>query len=182
MKRYIVAATSPYDYNQNQTAVGSTLKTLKGSAIKRSKYGVGKEIGGDLYVHKNYADECIPHNLLVAAIDMLNTDYPDFQYNTIKYSPAKQTIAFQECPDFDTAREPVVSDYIIVDLIHNICKLGHSNYIFHHKWLWVSNDYAGFDVAESWNWSKQWLSILTEPSDGNGIDRWNAQLAKFGLS
>ena len=35
-----------FDYNQKQEAVGSTLKTLKGSAIKRStKYGVGKEIG-----------------------------------------------------------------------------------------------------------------------------------------
>ena len=35
-----------FDYNQKQEAVGSTLKTLKGSAIKRStKYGVGKESG-----------------------------------------------------------------------------------------------------------------------------------------
>ena len=33
-----------FDYNQKQETVGSTLKTMKGSAIKRStKYGVGKE-------------------------------------------------------------------------------------------------------------------------------------------
>lgn len=36
-----------FDYNQKQETVGSTLKTLKGSAIKRStKYGVGKDVAG----------------------------------------------------------------------------------------------------------------------------------------
>ena len=57
MKLYIRSALTPQEYNDRQSELGSTLKTYKGSAIKRSnKYGVGKEIGGDIYFQKDYAD------------------------------------------------------------------------------------------------------------------------------
>ena len=182
MKRYVRSATSPKDYNAKQTQVGSTLKTLNGSAIKRSsKYGVGKEIGGSIYLHKDYMHDIIPEDILNHALELLDRYWSDLYFNTIKWSPAKNTITFQECPDFDSAREPKVGDYVIINYDTDGMKKGHSDYIFHHKWLWVKNDYDGFNVADSWNWSKTWLSVLTEPSDGNGIDRWNAQLARFGL-
>lgn len=181
MKIYIKCAKSPLEYNQNQSAVGSTLKTLKGSAIKRSKYGVGKEIGGQIYFQKDYWDMVIPQDEYEEAIDMLEEVYPDFEYNCLRYDPKKRQISFQEAPDFDTAREPIVGDYITVDLINGKVSKGHSNYIWHHKWLWVTNDYTGFNVAESWNWSREWLSVLTEPADGNGASRWVAQLERFGL-
>lgn len=51
-----------FTYNQNQSA-GSPLKTLNGSVIKRSKYGVGKEIGGKIYLHRNYAEDVIPSDI-----------------------------------------------------------------------------------------------------------------------
>ena len=181
MKIYIHSATTPYDYNQNQTQVGSPLKTLKGSRIARSKYGVGKEIGGSLYLHKQYADEIIPQDILEPAEQILSETYPDFDYNCIRWDYKTNKISFQEAPDFDTAREPVVGDYVTVDPNTGKVQTGHSDYIWHHKWLWVRNDYTGFDVEDSWKWSKEWLSVLTEPSDGNGIERWNNQLKKFGL-
>lgn len=175
-----------FQFNQQQTQVGSPLKTYKGSRIQRSsKYGVGKEIGGSIYVHKDYADKVVPETILHSAQQALHEEYPQFKYNCIKYDPAKFRLSFQESPDFDTAREPVVGDYVIVEFHpsgSDVVKAGHSDYIFHHKWLWVLNDYTGFDVADSWNWSKQWLSILKEPSDGNGIDRWNAQLSRYNLT
>ena len=172
-----------FDYNQKQTAVGSALKTLKGSAIKRStKYGVGKEIGGEIYFHKDYAEDILPDEVLSQAMQLLEEEHPGFEYNCLKYNPKTGVVAFQEAPDFDSAREPVVGDYVSVNTNTGVVKTGHSNYIWHHKWNWVKNDYSGFDVAESWNWSKRWLSTLTEVSDGNGIERWNAQLDKFGLN
>ena len=177
-----------FAYNQKQTETGSKLKTYKGSAIQRSrKYGVGKEIGGDIYVHKDYADEVVPAEILEACEEALDYYYSDFLYNCIRYSPATQSVSFQEAPDFDTAREPLVGKYITVfydpdkepkDFKFNI---GHSNYIWHSKWLWVRNDYTGFDVREAWKWSKKWLSTLKEKSDGNGIARCNAQLDKYNL-
>ena len=107
-------------------------------------------------------------------------EHINFCFNCIRYSPKTEDIAFQEVPDFDTAREPIVGDYIVVYHDGRIRK-GHSNYIFHHKWLWVKNDYQGFNVRESWEWSRTWLNVLTEPSDGNGLNRWINQLKNFGL-
>lgn len=172
-------------FNEKQMEVGSKLKTYKGSPIQRCpKFGVGKEIGGELYVHKDYADEIVPEIILKSTERALKEEYPNFKYNCIKYNPTKFRISFQEVPDFNTAREPVVGDYVIVEYHPSgsvVRKKGHSNYVFHHKWLWCRNDYTGFNVADSWNWSKEWLSILKEASDGNGIERWNAQLDKYGL-
>lgn len=174
-----------WEYNNNQTTVGSPLKTYKGSRISRStKYGVGKLMGDDLYFHKQYADEIIPEDILTKAIQCLVECYPTFQYNCIKYNTKQHRIAFQEVPDFDSAREPVVGDWVAIQPLEDgtfKIQSGHSNYIFHHKYLWVKNDYAGFDVRESWEWSKTWLNRLKETSDGNGINRWNAQLEKYGL-
>lgn len=183
MKRYIRAALTPQEYNDKQTEVGSTLKTYKGSPIKRStKYGVGKEIGGDIYFHKLYVELIIPSNILEPALRTLRSKYPypEFTYNCIRYSPKTGAISFQEAPDFDTAREPRVGDYITI-FPDGAIKTGHSEYIFHHKWLFVTNDYMGFDVAEAWEWSREWLNTLQETSDGNGIGRWNNQLQRYGL-
>ena len=171
MKRYI----------RSSETIGSPLKTYRGSRIARSKYGVGKEIGGSIYVHKQYMTRVVPLDILDEAEEILYDNYPDFEYNCIKWDKNRGSITFQEAPDFDTEREPVVGDYVTVYLDTRKAKFGHSNYIWHHKWTWVENDYTGFDVEDSWNWSKKWLSALQETSDGNGIERWNAQLRRYGL-
>lgn len=175
-----------FEFNQNQTEVGSKLKTYKGSPIQRSKYGVGKQMSDSIYVHKNYADKIVSQDILQKYKDVLESKFPNFQYNCLKIDTNRNRIAFQESPDFDTAREPIVGDWIAIEFLDdelNKCKVmtGHSNYIFHHKWLWVGNDYTGFDVQKSWEWSKRWLSTLKETSDGNGINRWTDQLDKYNL-
>jgi hypothetical protein len=180
------------DYNASKTNVGSTLKTLQGSLIKRYRDNVGKDVGGQIYVHKNYADEIVPTDTLAKAELILQTQYPDFQYNTIMYDRKKGTVRFDEAPDFDTAREPIPGNYVIVDPVTGQTKTGYSDYIWHHKWQWVKNDYKGFNVADSWNWSKQWLSVLRPTEDkvsnrgiangsGHGTANWNQQLEYFGL-
>ena len=157
------------------------LKTLRGSRIGRTGDKVGKTIGGCIYCHKQYAESVIPEGEYEDALDLLYSEYPNFKFNTLKYDPNKHCISFIECPDFDTAREPVVGDYIVVNLITQQLKKGHSNAIYHHKWLWVDDTYQGFDVDESYEWSKTWLSTLREPADGTNTARWLAQLHKYGL-
>lgn len=178
-----------------QEEVGSTLKTAKGSPIKRNgKYGVGKEIGGKIYLHKQYASEVIPEGKYELAQQIVAEEYPDFTYNCVEYEPKTGIIRFDEAPRFDLDREPEVGDYVVVNPDGSTRK-GHTNYIWHHKWLWVKNDYQGFDVEKSWNWSKKWLSTINGKtytvngtqyndngkSDGNGIERWNTQLEAYGL-
>ena len=155
------------------------LKTLKGSVIKRSRYGVGKMIGGCLYLHKIYSG-IIPQDILKNAESTLKETYPDFEYQCLKYDTKKQSISFQEAPDFNSAREPVVGDYVTVAIDGKV-KTGHSNYIWHHKWLWVKDDYTGFDIEKSYEWSAEWLAVLEEPADGNGIERWKTQLERYEL-
>lgn len=158
----------------------SPLKTLKGSIIKRSsKYGVGKEIGGQIYFHKNYVDDICP-NLYELAKDILEEEYPDFKYNCLMYDKKKpDTLRFDEAPDFDSAREPMPGVMLSVDTSTGKIIKRYSPQIWHHKWLWVKDDYKGFDVEESYEWSKKWLEKISSPS--GYIDKWKAELKDAGL-
>jgi len=148
------------------------------------KYGVGKPMMGKIYVHKNYADRVVPVDTLNRAKEILNRDFPDFKYNCICYNPKVETVVrFDESPDFDTTPEPEVSRYINVDIAANngqgSSKMGTSHAIWHHKWMWVDDDYKGFDVEDSYNWSQEWTKKISKPS---GIrDEWNQLLADNDL-
>lgn len=187
MKRYILSANEiaekSVSYNNRQLAVGAPLKTLKGSVIKRSaKYGVGKEIGGKIYAHRDYIEDIVPTSVLANCLDLLRSAHPDFKWNCFRYDPVTQEILFQEAPDFDTAREPVVGNAVFVNPKEgSVSRERHYPQIWHHKWLWVKNDYSGFDVEDSWNWSKKWLSILEEPADGSNQGNWVAQLSRYHI-
>ena len=157
-----------------------TYKTLKGSAVKRSKYGVGKQMGSQVYLHKDYVGDVIPKKVWENALKVLDDTDSGFEYNCVMYDTKTGNVRFDEAPDFDESREPIVGDTITVKPDGTV-KRGHSNYIWHHKWLWVKNDYQGFDVNQSKAWSNKWLGTLTETADGNGIERWNAQLDRFNL-
>ena len=158
----------------------SLLKTLKGSIIKRSsKYGVGKEIGGQIYFHKDYVNEICPelHDIAKA---ILEEEYPEFKYNCLMYDKKKpDTLRFDEAPDFDTAREPIPGTMFSVDTSTGKIIKRYSSQIWHHKWLWVKEDYKGFDVKESYEWSKKWLEKISSPS--GYLDKWKAELKAVGL-
>ena len=155
-------------------------KTLKGSVVKRSKYGVGKQMGSQVYLHKDYVSDVIPKKVWENALKVLSDADSDFEYNCVMYDTKTGNVRFDEAPDFDESREPIVGDTITVKPDGTV-KRGHSNYIWHHKWLWVKNDYQGFDINQSKAWSNKWLGTLTEIADGNGIERWNTQLDRFNL-
>lgn len=168
------------EYNLNQTVTGAPLKTLRGSVVKRSRFGVGKLIGGQLYFHKMYAEEVLDGTIL----DLINSNQSDcpFTYTCIRYDLKSGVIALVESPDFDTAREPVVGRMFTIKPDGSTSTSRFYNQIWHHKWLWVTNTYPGFDVRDSWEWSRKWLSTLTEPADGSNLENWKAQLSRFNLS
>jgi len=107
------------------------LKTLKGSIIQRSKYGVGKQMGQHIYVHKLYMDQVIPQEFLLDALELCDI----FEFNTVMWNNSKQTIRFDSAKDFDTAREPKAGEYITVNYKSHAIREGVTNYIWHHKWL-----------------------------------------------
>lgn len=140
------------------------------------KYGVGKEIGGKIYIHKRY------HHLVIDTDMFLNAAIRlpyGFIFNCMVIDLKKNIIRFDEAPDFDTAREPHPGDFIEVNLATKEIRRGHSDMIWHHKWMWVADDYKGFDVDKSYEWSKRWTQIITHPSGSKRV--WERQLKEGGL-
>lgn len=159
----------------------TTLHTKRGSAIARYKNNVGKRVGPQIYVHKYYADEVIPKAIWTKANDILTRSYPDFAFNTVVFNVKAKVVRFDQAPDFDTAREPHVGNYIMVYVDGSRPpRVGYSDSIWHHKWLWVKDDYKGFDVDKSKEWSRIWLSKLDEPAKGRDM-LWKSQLRNVGL-
>jgi hypothetical protein len=133
-----------------------TAQTEKGTIIKRSKLGVGKDIGGSIYLHRNYENHVPDQVALSRAKKVLGKNHPGFDYNALKFSK-NGNFTFFKSPDFDTVHEPTVGEYITVT--DGKSKAGKSKSIWHHKWLWVKDDYKGFDVDQSHKRSQSWLKI-----------------------
>lgn len=147
-------------------------KVNKTTYQRSSKYGVGKEIGGKIYLHKQYACKVVSVDILCAAIQLLPTD---FIYNCLMVDRKRPyVIRFDEAPDFDTAREPHPGDMIEVNLDTKEIRHTHSDFIWHHKWMWVEDDYRGFDVQESYEWSRRWTQHITHPSGSRRV--WETQI------
>ncbi len=124
---------------------------------KRSKqFGVGKEIGGNVYVHCQY--ESVLGERVQTAKNLIPAD---FSYTVVKLNLATQGVTFVFSPDFDAADEPIVGRYILAREDGTTMERSQLDdpYIYHHKWLMVNDDYSGFDVAESKRRSTLWLSL-----------------------
>lgn len=129
---------------------------------KRSgRFGVGKDIGGAVYVHRSYM-EILPRIVSDCAEIVGNTS----DFSVVKYAEKGRTVSFIECPDFDSAPEPLVGDLVTVTFDRKVSnrKRLRDPYIYHHKWLFVKDDYAGFDVEKSKQRSLTWLAL-------DGIDK-----------
>lgn len=143
----------------SQLFENKVLRTAKGTQVKRSRYGVGKDIGGMLYLHRNYDDVIPAQDALREAKDVLADQHPSFSYNVVRWDYRANKFTFVNSPDFDTADEPTTGNFITVDPDTGKTKSGKSSAIWHHKWLWVKDDYRGFDVQESFERSRLWLTI-----------------------
>lgn len=132
-------------------------KTAKGSTIKRSKLGVGKDIGGEIYLHRDYEAAIPDQEALDRAKQAIKQEYPKFEYNVLKFS-RDGSFTFFNSPDFNEADEPTAGSYVRVSPELKL-KLGKTESIWHHKWLWVKDDYRGFDVDESFKRSQAWLKL-----------------------
>lgn len=124
---------------------------------RRWRGNVGKSIGGNIYAHIMYADEIIPGKLLNDAKQQLG----GFKYNIVKYTPKTGAITFIQSPEFDTVDEPAVGPAMLVkpDGTTRLMKPSGDPWIYHHKWLWVKDDYPGFDVGEAKQRSAKWMSL-----------------------
>ncbi len=85
----------------------------------------------------------------------------DFDYQIVKYNCRTRAVSFVQCVDFDTAPEPTVGEIVTVNADGQVRrrKQPQDPEIYHHKWLFVGDDYDGFDVEESKRRSLAWMSL-----------------------
>ena len=123
---------------------------------RSSQFGVGKEIAGKVYVHRDYANRL--GDVVAKAAKRLPDD---FEYAVVKYDTRSRAVSFIASLDFDTADEPTVGDVITVSCDGTTRRRSQRSdpQIYHHKWLFVADDYAGFNVAVSKCRSATWLAL-----------------------
>ena len=158
------------------------LKTLKGSKIWYSKFGVGKQVGSKVYVVKGAHYGIIPTNIYNKALNTLMYKGIDQGvFNTLCYDFKKPHIVrFDTCEGFGDEREPIVGWMIFVDTKTGEVWNKYNSQCYHHKWMWVPEDYDGFDVQASYEWSKYWLGLLPEVASGHP-HKWEEQLKKYNI-
>ena len=154
------------------TGSESTLELRKeakdlGAGERYSAFGVGKKMGDEVYLHRDYED-VLPQGDLADAKEKIG----DFEYNLIRYNAKTGAIGFFNSPDFDTSPEPVNGELMVVEpdgTIRNVPlnKDLDKQAIYHHKWQWVKDDYTGFDVAQSIERSIEWQKVVNR----EGINR-----------
>ncbi|CAM0036194.1 hypothetical protein VPHF86_0016 [Vibrio phage F86] len=161
----------------------ATIKTRKGSPVKRSKWGVGKDIGGALYVHVQYVPSEFQEKVAEAR-SLLAREHPNFNANTVRIDYKKHTVAFYESDEFDIMQEPAAGKMIVVDVVEKkVAKSRNVSQIWHHKWLWVGDDYQGFDVTGAYERSIQWLAHDDIPFTKIGSRKnWQDWLNSVNLS
>ena len=126
---------------------------------KRSKkFGVGKEIGGAIYVHRDYAHLVVGKVKLKTILKL----FPEISgYTILKFNYQTGGISFIEVSDFNKVEEPTVGvSWLIKDGTLKKINQPTDPWIYHHKWLMVADDYTGFSVKKSIERSQNWLKLL----------------------
>lgn len=158
------------DLNQtiNITSIdGLILQSKKLGIPQRDKeYGVGKIMGHDLYIHKNY-ESFLPEDKIKKIKIILNQTDTNFDYTIIKYNKKTHAFSFIYSPDFDTSDEPIVGKAIRITQEGEIKIMNQKTdpQIYHHKWNFVSNDYSGFDVKKAIERSISWKQVIGTNKD-----------------
>ena len=138
------------------------MKSFKQFISESKVRKIGKDIGGELYVHKDY-EHVLPQDELTKAKSFVPKEHLD-KYNVTKFNKKAGSFSFIHSPDFDTSDEPISGDSFKVHASGEtkLTPQKSDPQIWHHKWQWVGDDYKGFDVEKSKQRSKQWKPITDE--------------------
>jgi hypothetical protein len=147
--------------------IDAELKAEKIAARDR-RYGVGKKMGHQTWVHRDYED------VFPGDLESAKKALGDVDYDVVRYDHKTGAYAFIGSQDFNTNPEPTVEDSHVVTADGNVKvnKQPKDPLIYHHKWQFVKDDYAGFDVEESKRRSLEWKKLIGVNKDvSNRIGR-----------
>lgn len=143
--------------------INSLLNEIKSEAanllgLKPYKNKVGKQIGSQIWFHSDYSE--LFHSYLINANDIY--DKIDFIPDIIRIDTKSNNMALIKSPDFDTSNEPYIEKSALFEdgILKKISLSGDNPQIYHHKWMFVDEEYSRFDYFDSVNRSIQWKRIL----------------------
>jgi hypothetical protein len=141
----------------------------------------GKRIASKTYVHRSCAD-ILPQDDLIEALGfaILNTN-ERFEYDVICWDSKTGSFTFTKCDDFNEEPEPTIIKQVVVNdgKVKTISQPKDPR-VFHHKWMFVRDDYHGFDVEKSKKRSEWWEKIPgLDKSRIGSKSFWNKTLASY---
>ena len=156
-KGFFIIAQKSFQLNNDIDNLREKAKLL-GLKVHKT---VGKFIGGNLYIHKDYTD-VLPQKEYQCALKLLKENIKNFDYTIIKYNKEKSVFSFIKSPDFNTSHEPIVGDAILVNIDGSLKFTAQKKdpQIYHHKWLFVKDGYKGFEIKESLERTIIWKSKM----------------------
>jgi len=128
----------------------------------------GKRVGSCVYVHRQYESQVIPEDVLENAKKLMKWEDINHNlspcYDCVKWNKKTGAITFQWSNyTFDKWDEPEVGKCILVkDNTIRTLPRPKEQQIWHHKWMWVADDYTGFNVEESKARSRLWEPYVTK--------------------
>ena len=173
----------------NKDNLALSLKKI--GIFRSSNTPVGKVMGNNIWVHKDYVS-LLPQ--FVDIFDAASSVVPDnFEFDIVRFDKRGGDVCFISSPDFITSSEPIVSrtlkvnvDEFGVSLAQPPTKKQDNPLIYHHKWLFVPDSSNLFNVEESMKRSLEWKSVLgvdkTISSKIGRLDFWNTWLLKNNLT
>lgn len=127
------------------------------------EFGVGKRIGGKIYVHQSAEDALSKKGI---NLESIKKNLPEnFSYTYVSYNLDNGNCTFTQSPDWDVNPEPIVGNAILVKSDGSgprEIKPPGDPWIIHHKHLFVKPDYHG--TKESEERSNSWYFL-------EGIDK-----------
>lgn len=173
-----------------------------GAGMPEKKFGVGKAMGKELYMHMDYARDLPDFEKAKATLEAAKAkltpeqlaEIGGFEPNLVRYNTSDGTYMFTHSPDFDKVDEPTVGWTWKVDRFERADpEPKFEKQIYHHKWQWVKPDYQGFDYEKAVDRSITWQKVANEmavddPKLRKSIgsrDKWNgsvvAELERRGI-
>jgi hypothetical protein len=119
----------------------------------------GKVIGGRRYFHRSALDLQEPKYR--DAIAQAERYCSGWEWTVARVDLNAEQVTLVKSFDWDTAPEPAVGPFCTVDLTGTMqARISEaSGLIYHHKWMFVADDYEGFDVEESKARSAAWEAL-----------------------
>lgn len=122
-----------------------------------------KKVMKSLYVHVSNIDELGEERVKI--VEERKKMIGDFAYDVIKFDMDTENVTFIECTEFDKVHEPLVGRQYLTKKDGEKKIMPSKGQIYHKKYMFVSSDYAGFDIEAEKKRAEKYDEMLKKHED-----------------